>query len=181
MSNEHQFLIQYRTASGSPALGLESGGVFKPLGDKSLDWLLSGEGDARNVADLAAALERTALQPIDAASVTAQAPVGQQEIWASGVTYKRSEEAREAESNNSTIYTRVYSATRPELFFKAMGYDAVGGGEDVGIRYDATLVCARAGTGGGAEPSHGCGGFHHRQRHEFAGHRGRESAVSAAG
>ena len=54
------------------------------------------------------------------------------------MTYKRSEEAREAESKNSTIYTRVYSAKRPELFFKAMGYDVVGSGEAVGIRADAS-------------------------------------------
>jgi 2-dehydro-3-deoxy-D-arabinonate dehydratase len=54
------------------------------------------------------------------------------------VTYKRSEEARELESNNSNMYTRVYHATRPELFMKAMGYDAVGSGDEVGIRADAT-------------------------------------------
>jgi 2-dehydro-3-deoxy-D-arabinonate dehydratase len=89
-------------------------------------------------ADLISTLRRAVEQPIERASISLQAPVGAQEIWAAGVTYKRSEEAREAESRNSTIYTRVYSAVRPELFFKANGYDAVGTGEDVGIRYDAT-------------------------------------------
>ena len=66
------------------------------------------------------------------------APVENQEIWASGVTYKRSEEARERESNNSSVYTRVYHAARPELFFKALGPDAIGTGEPAGIRADAT-------------------------------------------
>lgn len=61
-----------------------------------------------------------------------------QEVWAAGVTYKKSEEARERESNNSTIYTRVYAAERPEIFMKAIGYHAVSSGDDVGIRYDAT-------------------------------------------
>ncbi len=61
-----------------------------------------------------------------------------QAIWASGVTYKISEEARERESDNSTVYTRVYSAERPELFGKAIGYEAVSSGDYVGIRYDAT-------------------------------------------
>jgi len=60
-----------------------------------------------------------------------------QQIWASGVTYKISEEARERESSNSTIYTRVYSAERPELFMKAVGYEVVSLGDPVGIRADA--------------------------------------------
>src|SRR5579871_4353870 len=63
------------------------------------------------------------------------APMVPQQIWAAGVTYKRSEEAREVESQNSTIYTRVYNAQRPELFFKSVG--AVGPGDKVGIRFDA--------------------------------------------
>jgi 2-dehydro-3-deoxy-D-arabinonate dehydratase len=54
------------------------------------------------------------------------------------VTYKRSEEARETESHHSTIYSRVYSAQRPELFFKALGQDVVAPAGQVGIRYDAT-------------------------------------------
>jgi 2-dehydro-3-deoxy-D-arabinonate dehydratase len=60
-----------------------------------------------------------------------------QEVWAAGVTYKRSEEARERESNQSNMYSRVYSAERPELFFKSLGRDVVSSGQSVGIRYDA--------------------------------------------
>ena len=59
-------------------------------------------------------------------------------MWAAGVTYKISEEARERESKGSTIYTRVYDAPRPEIFSKAIGYEVVGDGAPVGIRYDAT-------------------------------------------
>ena len=47
------------------------------------------------------------------------APIDQQEVWASGVTYLISRDAREEESGQSNIYNRVYDAERPELFFKA--------------------------------------------------------------
>jgi 2-dehydro-3-deoxy-D-arabinonate dehydratase len=60
-----------------------------------------------------------------------------QEVWASGVTYQRSREAREAESNVANIYERVYSAERPELFFKSLGFRAVGHGQSVRIRPDS--------------------------------------------
>jgi 2-dehydro-3-deoxy-D-arabinonate dehydratase len=76
--------------------------------------------------------------PVSVAPGTLGAPIGQQEVWAAGVTYKRSEEARERESNNSNMYSRVYSAERPELFFKSLGADVVGNGQPVGIRCDAT-------------------------------------------
>lgn len=74
---------------------------------------------------------------LEISSILPQAPIGQQEVWAAGVTYKRSEEAREAESGQSNIYARVYQAQRPELFFKALGQHVVGPGEPVGIRFDA--------------------------------------------
>lgn len=121
------FLVQHSQGS----LALEQAGALTQVAG-SLDSLLSA--DAPSTAGLIAALQDG--QPLG--SITRQTPVGRQEIWAAGVTYKRSEEAREAESNNSTIYTRVYSAKRPEIFFKANGYDVVPLGETVGIRADAT-------------------------------------------
>jgi 2-dehydro-3-deoxy-D-arabinonate dehydratase len=68
------------------------------------------------------------------------APVGQQEIWASGVTYMRSREARMEESKDSgggDFYARVYEADRPELFFKSTAARAVGPGDEVLIRRDS--------------------------------------------
>jgi len=53
-----------------------------------------------------------------------EAPIGNQEVWAAGVTYYRSRSARMAESKDAgggDFYDRVYSAERPELFFKATG------------------------------------------------------------
>ena len=68
------------------------------------------------------------------------APMDQQEVWASGVTYFRSRSARMAESESSgggDFYDRVYHAERPELFFKATRHRVVGPGEDVRIRRDS--------------------------------------------
>jgi 2-dehydro-3-deoxy-D-arabinonate dehydratase len=61
-----------------------------------------------------------------------------QEVWASGVTYLRSRDARTAESGVKDVYERVYEAERPELFFKATGRRAVGHGMEVRVRADAT-------------------------------------------
>jgi len=70
----------------------------------------------------------------------AKAPLGNQEIWASGVTYLRSREARMEESKDAgggDFYARVYEAERPELFFKAPAYRTVGSDEAVRIRKDS--------------------------------------------
>jgi len=59
------------------------------------------------------------------------------EVWASGVTYLRSREARELESTDADAYERVYDAERPELFFKALGWRVVGHGDRVRVREDS--------------------------------------------
>ena len=65
-------------------------------------------------------------------------PVDAQEVWAAGVTYKRSKEAREEESAGAAhFYDLVYTAPRPELFFKATARRVVGPGDFVQIRADA--------------------------------------------
>lgn len=64
-------------------------------------------------------------------------PTDDQEVWAAGVTYERSREAREEESAGSGIYERVYSAERPEIFLKATPSRTVGPGEPVLIRQDS--------------------------------------------
>ena len=69
------------------------------------------------------------------------APIESQEIWASGVTYLRSREARMDESKGSggaDFYAKVYEAERPELFFKSTAARCVGTGEKVRIRKDST-------------------------------------------
>jgi 2-dehydro-3-deoxy-D-arabinonate dehydratase len=59
------------------------------------------------------------------------------EVWAAGVTYLRSREAREAESQAGDVYERVYGAQRPEIFVKAPGWRAVGHATPVRIRGDS--------------------------------------------
>jgi 2-dehydro-3-deoxy-D-arabinonate dehydratase len=60
-----------------------------------------------------------------------------QEVWASGVTYLRSRDARVAESQTGDIYTKVYLAQRPELFFKSLGWRVVGNGQAIRVRADS--------------------------------------------
>jgi 2-dehydro-3-deoxy-D-arabinonate dehydratase len=64
-------------------------------------------------------------------------PVVPPEVWAAGVTYERSREARLAETSTVGIYDRVYDAERPELFFKATPSRCVGPNAPVGIRADS--------------------------------------------
>ena len=70
-----------------------------------------------------------------------QAPIGKQEIWAAGVTYLRSRDARMEESEDTgaaDCYQRVYEAERPELFFKSLPHRVAGHNENVHIRKDST-------------------------------------------
>ena len=68
-------------------------------------------------------------------------PVGNQEVWASGVTYFKSKLGRQEESKDSgggTFYEKVYNAARPELFMKATGPRVIGHLQKVRIRKDST-------------------------------------------
>ncbi len=67
-------------------------------------------------------------------------PIGSQEVWAAGVTYFRSKEARMDESKDtggSSFYDKVYEADRPELFFKSAPHRVAGSGDRVYIRQDS--------------------------------------------
>lgn len=89
-------------------------------------------------ARVTAAAKKNSMGGFDPATVLA--PVGNQEVWAAGVTYFRSRKARIEESKNAgggDFYDRVYTAERPELFFKAAGWRVVGPGRAVRIRSDA--------------------------------------------
>ena len=92
------------------------------------------------------------------------APVVGQEIWAAGVTYLRSREARMEESKSAgggDFYDRVYAAERPELFFKSPGYRAVGtGGKGA---HSARFEVERAGAG--VDAGDGFDGENHRLHH----------------
>lgn len=79
-----------------------------------------------------------ALAGTETASGALLAPVeDDHEVWACGVTYLRSREAREAESTVRDVYARVYDAARPELFFKSVGSRVVGHGGEIRVRSDS--------------------------------------------
>jgi 2-dehydro-3-deoxy-D-arabinonate dehydratase len=118
-------------------VGLVEGGSVRDLtaaGVRRLDDLLER-------ADLAAELTRlrqSALAEQPVAQLRLLTPVESQEIWAAGVTYLRSKQARMEESDFSArAYDHVYEAARPEIFFKAVPEKVVSSGEAVGIRRDA--------------------------------------------
>ncbi|TDC51495.1 DUF2437 domain-containing protein [Jiangella ureilytica] len=72
----------------------------------------------------------TLLPPVDAAT----------EVWACGVTYKVSEEARVEESERAaSVYELVYDAERPEIFFKSVAWRVVGDGEPIAVRSDSRI------------------------------------------
>src|SRR5438874_3949160 len=74
---------------------------------------------------------------IAAQQVRFMAPLDRQEVWAAGVTYKRSQVARMEESEKgASHYDQVYTAPRPELFFKAMPRRVSGANQPVRIRQD---------------------------------------------
>jgi 2-dehydro-3-deoxy-D-arabinonate dehydratase len=64
-------------------------------------------------------------------------PIDRQEVWAAGVTYVRSREARMEESVTADVYARVYEAERPEIFFKSTADRCVGPHDWIGVRGDS--------------------------------------------
>jgi 2-dehydro-3-deoxy-D-arabinonate dehydratase len=100
-----------------------------------VDLLTSSLAEVRARLDAARANARDTL-PLDAVQLVA--PIDRQEVWAAGVTYLRSRDARMAESTQRDVYDRVYDAERPELFLKATPNRVVGPGQPVAIRGDST-------------------------------------------
>lgn len=122
----------YNTKRG---LLIESEGKFYKAATTKLDEIL-GSGDILTIAR-----EAVKGSPVDApSSEELLAPVQNQEVWASGVTYYRSRNARMEESKDAgggDFYDRVYVAERPELFFKSVGSRVVRPGGSVRIRKDS--------------------------------------------
>jgi 2-dehydro-3-deoxy-D-arabinonate dehydratase len=136
-------IIRYTSSSGTVALGLLQNGQliggFPPNVD--LHHLLRGSAD-----ELRAQIEQIeqveqSTQPGRTTHAVSSllAPIdGETEVWAAGVTYKRSEEARKEESGTPDLYARVSSAKRPELFFKANPRRVAGPDAAISIRADSS-------------------------------------------
>jgi len=122
----------YRTHQG---IYVERHGSYFAVPAESWDELVCSAG---LYARVEAATTGQAAAGFDVSGILA--PVASQEVWAAGVTYYRSRNARIEESKDAgggSFYDRVYLAKRPELFFKATGRRVVGPGGDVRIRSDA--------------------------------------------
>jgi 2-dehydro-3-deoxy-D-arabinonate dehydratase len=127
-------LILYRTAD---ALFVEQEGKAYRLAETSLDALIAHDDLYRHLSSHIAKSSPTN----ELTHTKLEAPIGNQEVWASGVTYYSSRRARIAESKDAgggDFYDRVYTAERPELFFKAVAHKVAGPNSQVKIRRDAT-------------------------------------------
>ncbi len=92
-----------------------------------------------NPSELAKSLVDKSVEPVALETVQFLAPIDSQEVWAAGVTYKRSQVARMEESKSGADhYAMVYTADRPEIFFKSTPTRVVGPNQPVRIRKDAT-------------------------------------------
>ena len=126
----------YRTDAGCL---IEHQEIFYSAGDASWDELVIREDLEDYLSRSIVGLPKLSCSPLDD-SASLCAPIGTQEVWAAGVTYFRSRDARIEESKPSgggDFYDRVYRAERPELFFKATPHRVVGHGKPVAIRRDS--------------------------------------------
>jgi 2-dehydro-3-deoxy-D-arabinonate dehydratase len=130
-----EFIRFIADGKSSPRVGVLEDGMIRELAIGTLGELLAcplteirrlveTRGDQQTARDRV-----TLLPPID----------GRMEVWAAGVTYERSREARMEESNEADVYQRVYDAERPELFYKAAPWRVVTDGEPIGVRRDSAL------------------------------------------
>jgi 2-dehydro-3-deoxy-D-arabinonate dehydratase len=123
----------FKTAQGTV---VEHGGRFYKL---AMEW-----DELFNEDNLQAMLEKrikNAAVVDEPTGSAVRAPIGTQEVWAAGVTYFRSRDARMEEAKagggGGDFYAKVYEAERPELFFKSAPYRVMGPGEKVRIRKDS--------------------------------------------
>ncbi len=117
---------------------IEQNDVFYSIEDCAWDELITRE----NLSQLLSELIRRSNPKSNARleDLDVRAPIGSQEVWAAGVTYYRSRDARMEEAKSAgggDFYDRVYRAERPELFFKSTASRVVGHGGKVAIRQDA--------------------------------------------
>ncbi|WP_328647534.1 fumarylacetoacetate hydrolase family protein [Amycolatopsis sp. NBC_00348] len=125
-------LVRFTDGTGDIRVGLLADEQLRPLAVASMsDLLRHTVAEIRELAEAAGGPVPTdgtrLLPPLD----------GRMEVWAAGVTYQRSEEARREESADEDVYARVYRAERPELFFKSAAWRVVTDGEPIAVRADS--------------------------------------------
>jgi 2-dehydro-3-deoxy-D-arabinonate dehydratase len=130
-------VVRYAVDGAGPRVGvLDDDEVVRRAPVGTIEELLRLDADQfRGVVEDAAATGT-----VEERGVRLLAPVdGRTEVWAAGVTYQRSSEARQEESADADVYARVYAAERPELFFKSVSWRVVGTGQAIGIRADSAV------------------------------------------
>ncbi|WP_417734523.1 fumarylacetoacetate hydrolase family protein [Rosistilla oblonga] len=131
-------LAKFKQPNGLVAAGIVEGDSIQAL-DLSAGKFeaLSDLLDAKDIPAAVDYLPKRDPHALD--SVQLLPPIDRQEVWAAGVTYKRSQTARMEESEAAaSCYDRVYVADRPELFLKATPHRVRGDGQELRIRTDAT-------------------------------------------
>ncbi|MDA8975431.1 fumarylacetoacetate hydrolase family protein [Akkermansiaceae bacterium] len=124
----------YQTSEGS--LIEDEAGCHSASDDLISRLFRSGKGEVEGIIAAESTGDPSVLPP----DLLSPAPADT-EIWAAGVTYLRSKSARMEESEDAggdVFYDLVYEADRPELFFKSMGYRAVGTGGEIRVRKDSS-------------------------------------------
>jgi 2-dehydro-3-deoxy-D-arabinonate dehydratase len=131
-------LVKYRIPTGEICVGQLDDERVLPLDlsgrqYRCLSDILDAD-DPLEVADFLVVRNK----PISLETAALLAPIDDQEVWAAGVTYRRSQVARMEESESAaSCYDRVYASPRPELFFKATPHRVSGPGDPVRIRSDS--------------------------------------------
>jgi 2-dehydro-3-deoxy-D-arabinonate dehydratase len=132
-------LAKLRLSDGQTAAAVVEGEDFRLLPFDAVYSSLAAILDSPDPAGTVNELLPASPGAVPADAVTLLAPIDQQEVWAAGVTYRRSQVARMEESEGAAVfYDLVYAADRPELFFKATPHRVAGPLEPVRIRRDAS-------------------------------------------
>lgn len=150
MKTDAPILIRYHQPAADAGLGILRGETVHDISHCFPSLASFFRDSVNDVAGVIAAAERAAddttrrfsASDLDNAPTSAAPhwlpPLDEQEVWAAGVTYIRSREARQEEaSDGGDVYARVYDAPRPEIFYKANAKNTVGHLDNVGIRSDS--------------------------------------------
>ncbi|TCC53435.1 DUF2437 domain-containing protein [Kribbella capetownensis] len=126
-------LVRYQSPDGRPLVGVRTDDTVAPV---------EGVGSFAELLRLPLDELKTAVaklgEPVPIDGLKFLPPLdGRGEVWCAGVTYERSRGARMEESTEQSVYDKVYTADRPELFQKAPAWRVVVDGEPVGIRVDS--------------------------------------------
>jgi len=128
------FLARVQTPAGTISPAVVEGDTVRLLSGSSLAEILNATSPPEAVAQGL----KEGRGEFTRSGVTFLAPIDQQEVWAAGVTYKRSQVARMQESETgASHYDRVYTAPRPEIFFKATPSRVSGPGQALRVRWDS--------------------------------------------